>query len=93
MPLTIETVIKLRRLSLTLPKLGVILVLDSPKPIAQVVKESGMSLRAVQRFALNSNGMVRYISYRDKKTNEGRPTSRALVRTAKAEKLIKMIDG
>jgi len=73
----------------TLSECAVLLCLDKPKTINQVVLEANVSRRMVERFVLRAPDLINVDAFNGKLQAKTKPYQIQLTRTAKANKLIK----
>lgn len=73
----------------TFSSLAVLIETTEPKTVRQISESTGVSIRAVERIFDRSEGMLKIVPYKETRGYlEGRPASKAIVRTPKGTRLL-----
>lgn len=87
--LTLKQIVRWKKYNLSLPKLAVLIAAEKPLPEAELSRRAGVSLSMLQRFVQDSQGLLKVVKYSESRGyKEGRPASKAIVRTNKAVRLL-----
>ncbi len=91
--LTLKQIAQLKKNGITnLPHLALLVAADEPKTFKQLQSEVGLSIRAIERMLERGTDLFKVVTYKEERGYmEGRPASRALLRTAKGSRLLKSV--
>ncbi|MCY4045863.1 MAG: hypothetical protein OXE99_12365 [Cellvibrionales bacterium] len=93
--LTLQQILMLKKNDVTtMSQLALLLAADSPKPFQALAKETGVTVRGIERMIERGTDLLKVVEAKKNKKQEntvGRPVVRAVVRTPKATRLLKKL--